>query len=139
MGTIIGLDGKAVHPVAIVIREALLTEGSVSQSFDELTVSILEWRRAAREVARALRRPIKTTVKKNTIEAVLLDWPCNEHELRIHERIAREAIDAIALADEMVAVVPQCPACGCERAWRPGDRIERSGSVTCPNCGLVEL
>ena len=139
MGKIVGLDGKSIDPLAAIIRGALEADGSVSQSLKSLTVSVEEWRRIARAVARELGRPLQTVVSPDAVHAALRDWPADESERRIHEQAMRDAVHAIALSNEVLVPIAPCPACGSEREWRPGDRFERSGKVVCSRCGLVEL
>lgn len=139
MRTIIGLNGKSVNPLTIIIREAFEADGSVSQSLKSLTVPVEEWRRIARAVARELGHPVQTVLSPDAVHAVLRDWPANESERRIHEQAMRDVVDAIALSNEALVPIAPCPACGSEREWRPGDRFERSGKVVCSRCGLVEL
>ncbi|ALV47854.1 hypothetical protein MB46_19465 (plasmid) [Arthrobacter alpinus] len=57
------------------IREQLSSRGYASIDEDELTVSTNQWRKIARDVADELDRPIKSTLAKGCIYAVLIDWP----------------------------------------------------------------
>jgi predicted RNA-binding protein Jag len=139
MGKIIGLNGNSIDPLAIAIRNALEADGSVSQSLESLTVSVDEWRRSARAVARELGRTVEPVVSSDAVHAALRDWPANERERLIHERSLRDAVDAISLSDEVLEPIAPCPVCGSEREWRPGTRIEQRGSTVCPSCRLVEL
>ncbi|TQO19672.1 hypothetical protein FB472_1243 [Rhodoglobus vestalii] len=139
MGTVIGLNGKPVHPLMPTIRAALLADGSASQRLEGLTVSVDEWRRVVRVVARELDRPVRTFVSAGAVHAVLRDWPADGHEMELHDQAMKEAVEASALIIEMTSPIARCPSCGRERVWRPGDRFEKSGTITCPHCGLVEL
>ena len=139
MGTIIGLNGNPVDPLAIRIREAFEADGSVAQSLESLTVPVEEWRQIARAVGRDLGRPVQTVVSPDAVHAVLRDWPTDERERRIQAQNMRDVVDAIALSNEVLVPIAPCPACGSDREWRPGDRFERSGKVVCSRCGLVEL
>lgn len=139
MGKIVGLDGKSIDPLAVIIRDALETDGSVSQSLRSLTVPVEQWRRLARAVGRDLGRPVQTVVSPDAVHAALRDWPANEREQRIHEQAMRDVANAAALSNELLVPIAPCPACGSDREWRPGARFGQPGTVVCPQCGLVEL
>ncbi|WP_341953605.1 hypothetical protein [Salinibacterium sp. TMP30] len=139
MGTVIGLNGKPVHPLTLTIRAALLADGCASQELEGLSVSVDEWRRLARFVARELEHPVRTFVSADAIHAVLRDWPADDRERQIHDHAMKEAVEASSLTTEMTSPITTCPSCGRDRQWRPGDRFEKPGTITCPRCGLVEL
>lgn len=139
MGKIIGLNGNSIDPLAIAIRDALEADGSVSQSLASLTVPVDEWRRSARAVARDLGRTVETVVSSDAVHAALRDWPANDSERLIHERALRDAVEAIALSNEVLEPIAACPACGSNREWRPGARFDRPGTVVCSHCGLIEV
>jgi hypothetical protein len=139
MGKIIGLNGKPIDPLRIAIRNALEAEGSVSQRLESLTVSVDEWRRSVRAVARELGRTVETVVSSDAVHAALRDWPANESERLIHKQNLREAVDAISLSNEVLESIAPCPACGSEREWRPGNSFEQRATVFCSLCRLVEL
>lgn len=139
MGKIVGFDGKSFDSLTFIILAAFEADGSVSQRLESLTIPVEEWRRIARAVGRGLGRPVQTVVSPDSVHAVLRDWPANERERHIHKQTMRDIADAVALSNEVLVPIAPCPACGSERDWRPGDRVERSGSVLCPCCGLVEL
>lgn len=139
MGEIVGLDGTTIDTLAVVIRSELEATGSAYQSLSELAVAVKEWRRVAREVAHTLGRPVQTIVSTDAAHAVLRDWPANEREQRIQEQAIRQVSDALTLVSEVLLPIPPCPACGSERDWHPGARVEQRGLVICPSCQLVEL
>lgn len=139
MGKIVGLSGKLVDPLAIAIRDALEADGSVSQDLQSLTVPLEEWRRLARAVGRELGRPVQTVVSPDAVHAALRDWAANDSERQIHERAMRDAVDAIALSNEVLEPIAACPACGNTREWRPGARFDKPGTVVCSHCGLIEV
>lgn len=139
MGNIVGLDGKPIDPLTVIIRGALEENGSVSQNLDELAVNVQKWRQAARAVARDLGRPVQTVVSADAVHAVLRDWPADERERQIHEQAMRDAMDSVALSNEVLVPIVPCPGCGSAREWHPGVRLVRAGSVSCPHCGLVEV
>ena len=82
---------------------------------------------------------VQTVVSADAVHAVLRDWPATEHERQIHEQAMRDAMDSVALSNEVLVPIAPCPACRSERQWRPGARIEQPGTVVCSHCRLVEL
>jgi|SRR5664279_3638509 len=139
MGNIVGLNGREISPLALTIRAALLSDGSVSQDIEELAVSVDEWRRLARVAARDLGRPVRTFASSDAIHAVLRDWPANERELHLHDQAMAEAVEASNLTTEMTSSISNCPSCGAQREWQAPVRVESSGTVKCSSCGLIEL
>lgn len=139
MGKVIGLNGKAIDPMMLSIRAALLAEGAASRLLKGIPVSVDEWRRKVRVVARELGRPVRTFVSVHAVHAVLRDWPADDRESQIHDRALEEAVELSKLATEMTTPIKECPSCGKERQWRSSDRLEKAGTIVCAHCGLVEL
>ena len=139
MGKVIGLNGKAIDPLMLSIRTALLAEGAASQLLKGIPVSDDEWRRKARVVARELGRPVRTFVSVEAVHAVLRDWPADDRESQIHDRALEEAVELSKLETEMTTPIEECPSCGEARHWRPSDRLDKASSIVCAHCGLVEL
>lgn len=139
MGKVIGLNGKAVDSLMLSLRAALLAEGAASQLLKGAPVSVEEWRRKVRVVARELGRPVRTFVSVDAVHAILRDWPADDRESQIHDRALEEAVELSKLATEMTTPIEECPSCGKERHWCSSDRVEKAGTIVCAHCGLVEL
>ena len=68
--------------------------GSSSVAVDGLGVPAEIWRKAARDVARSLSRPVKTTATGGRLYAVLTDWPSNAAEMALQRAILLNAAAA---------------------------------------------
>ncbi|NQX29858.1 hypothetical protein HQQ81_21125 [Microbacteriaceae bacterium VKM Ac-2854] len=84
--------------VAESTRLQLQQSGSAHAQIDQLPVTLNEWRRIARAVARELGRPMETTARGGVIvHAVLTDWPATDEERRIMAKQMRDAVNSVAL------------------------------------------
>ena len=87
----------SVRPPSLVdeLQAALAASGSVSAEVKALTVSVPEWRKAARAAGKALRRPVQTLDGGAFVHAVLKDWPANDEEAAKTLAAQRAAVAAM--------------------------------------------
>jgi len=139
MAIIVGINGEPIDPLAIAISDELTAHGSVSQDLHTLTVTVTEWRKTARTVARQLGRPVQTLLTPDAVHAILRDWPADDREQVIQQQALREVAEAAAFRDELLEPISPCPACGNQREWKPAARFDQPDTIVCPRCGLVEV
>lgn len=82
------------------LRNGLIEDGFVTVPVAELTVSVQDWRRIARAVARDLGRPVRTMLVGSDVTAVLSDYPRDDVErARLAHRM-RATATAVAAYQE---------------------------------------
>ena len=97
MGEIIPFRGRTSETnVDEAIQDALQSQGFAVQSIESLTVSLDEWRKRARSVARKLGRPVQTIVVGDSVHAALRDWPRDEREQLLHDQAKRAIVEGAA-------------------------------------------
>lgn len=98
MATVTELVKLPAARVADEIKAGLIARGSVSAEIDKLPVSVDQWRKLARQVARDLGRPVRTMVLQDwTVNAILMDWPLSEDEEQIQRQNMRAMFEAASL------------------------------------------
>ncbi|MGA0568624.1 hypothetical protein ACO2Q7_14940 [Rathayibacter sp. KR2-224] len=117
-------DGRRRDALILWLRDELAATGSVSQRLGEVTVSMEEWRKAARATGRELGRPVQTLAGADAVHAVLTDWPRDDRERAIHMEALKAAMHGATLGVE---------------SRKPGRSIEETGSTVCDSFGLVEV
>lgn len=80
------------------IRAEFKARGTARVDVQYIRVSLEEWRKLARAVAREIGRPVQTVATEGRAWAVLRDWPADDRETHIHEKAMREAMNAAALS-----------------------------------------
>lgn len=132
-------DGRRRDAPILRLRDELAATGNVSQRLGEGTVSVEEWRKAARATRREFGRPVQTLAGADAVHAVLKDWPRDDRERAIHTEALKAAMLGATLEVETLELIPPCPGCGSGRRCKPGRSIEETGSTVCDSCGLVEV
>ncbi|WP_299520895.1 hypothetical protein [uncultured Serinicoccus sp.] len=74
------------------LRRELLSTGSASAEIATLTMTPEQWRSAARKIARAERRTVRTFAG-TTLHAILTDWPANDTEDQISTQRLRRGME----------------------------------------------
>lgn len=90
------LDRKT-DAIAEAIRAGFVSSGQATIEVHSIRVSLGEWRKIARAVARQMGRPVETVASENRAWAVLRDWPADPREEAIQEAALRRAADAMDL------------------------------------------
>lgn len=87
---------RNIEQIKDTLRTAFQARGEAHVHVADIRVSLDEWRRLARTVARDLRRPVQTVASEDQAWAVLRDWPSDDREQQIHDKAMRDAMNAAA-------------------------------------------
>lgn len=77
------------------LRHDLLTSGGANADVTTLPMTAEEWRSAARTIARAEGRTVRTFFSGTMLHAVLTDWPANAAEEAALAESVRRGVQAI--------------------------------------------
>lgn len=148
----IDLHGNVVDAISEQIKAQFQASGSAYAIGPDLPISVAEWRKRARAVARELDRPVETlAVGGEGVAAILEDWPATPHEEAIHAARLREVAKAAAfptrltngedalhddILDDFTSLVDVCPSCGEQLRLIAGLTIEQHIRAVCEGCGL---
>ncbi len=80
---------------AAEILAAYESKGNASVEVAELQISVADWRRIARQVAKDLGRPVRTQANEWLVVAWLTDWPSGDVEEQKSLANMREAAGAV--------------------------------------------
>lgn len=83
------------HAVVQELGQELFGTGSASADLAELPVIAQQWRRSARQLARAKGRRVRTFLGGSTVHAVLTDWPANDTEEAVLAESLRRGINTL--------------------------------------------
>lgn len=87
---------RNIEQIKDTLRAAFQARGEAHVHVTDIRVSLDEWRKLARAVAREIGRPVETVATEGRAWAVLRDWPADDRETRIHEKAMRDVMNAAA-------------------------------------------
>jgi hypothetical protein len=89
---------RKIDQIKEMIRAEFHARGEAQVDVQDIRISLDEWRKLARSVARELGRPVQTVASDTRAWAVLRDWPRDDREKHVHDEAMRKAMNAAALS-----------------------------------------